>query len=194
MASADDYTPDRLMAFLRDAAMQGRINPAVAKSRQSAIEQLFVELDERERADIRRIDVDRLCQRLHKLQDSSIRPEVVMVYNKRVQAALADYFAWLDNPQGFSSIGGDGFRKEKRHAASDKEIAREQKALEEITLAASEWPADLVAVPLREDRIVYVQNLPLDLTLQEARKIARVIQAMAQDADAAGADEGTASR
>ena len=191
--AADDYTPDRLMAFLRDAAMQGRINPAVAKSRQSAIEQLFVELDERERADIRRIDVDRLCQRLHKLQDSSIRPEVVMVYNKRVQAALADYFAWLDNPQGFSSIGGDGFRKEKRHAASDKEIAREQKALEEITLAASEWPADLVAVPLREDRIVYVQNLPLDLTAREARKIARVIQALAQDADAPGADEDAAS-
>ena len=194
MASADDYTPDRLMAFLRDAAMQGRINPAVAKSRQSAIEQLFVELDERERADIRRIDVDRLCQRLHKLQDSSIRPEVVMVYNKRVQAALADYFAWLDNPQGFSSIGGDGFRKEKRHTPSDKEVAREQKALEEITLAASEWPADLVAVPLREDRIVYVQNLPLDLTAREARKIARVIQALAQDADAPGADEDAASR
>ncbi len=192
--AADDYTPDRLMAFLRDAAMQGRINPAVAKSRQSAIEALFVELDERERADIRRIDVDRLCQRLHKLQDSSIRPEVVAVYNKRVQAALADYFAWLDDPQAFSSIGGDGFRKEKRHAASDKEVAREQKALEEITLAASEWPADLVAVPLREDRIVYVQNLPLDLTAREARKIARVIQAMAQDADAPGADEDTASR
>jgi hypothetical protein len=190
MAAAENhYTPERLMAFLRDAAIQGRLNPAVAKSRQSAIEQLFVELEPAERADIRRIDVDRLCQRLHKLQDSSIRPEVVMVYNKRVQAALADYFAWLDDPQGFSSIGGDGFRKEKRHAPSDLEVAREQKALEEITLAASEWPADLVAVPLREDRVVYVQNLPLDLTAREARKIARVIQAMAQDADASDTDE-----
>jgi len=114
---------------------------------------------------------------------------VVVLYNKRVQAALADYFAWLDNPRGFSSIGGDGLRKDKRHAASDKEIAREQKALEEITLAASEWPADLVAVPLREDRIVYVQNLPLDLTAREARKISRVILALAQDADAPAADE-----
>lgn len=186
--AAEDYTPERLMAFLRDAAMQGRINPAVAKSRQSAIEQLFVELDERERADIRRIDVDRLCQRLHKLQDSSIRPEVVMVYNKRVQAALADYFAWLDDPQAFSSIGGDGFRKEKRHVATDQEVAREQKALEEITLSVSEWAGDLVAVPLRADRTVYVQNLPLDLTLREARKIARVIEALAQDAGAH--DEG----
>src|SRR3990167_9541008 len=187
MAAAEDYTPERLMAFLRDAAVQGWVNPAVAKSRQAAIEALFVELDDKERADIRRIDVDRLCQRLHKLQDSSIRPEVVTLYNKRVQAALADYFAWLDNPRGFSSIGGDGLRKEKRHAASDNEIAREQKALEEITLAASEWPADLVAVPLREDRIVYVQNLPLDLTAREARKISRVILALAQDAGAPAA-------
>jgi hypothetical protein len=187
--AADDYTPERLLGFLRSAGMQGLVNPAVAKSRVTAIEHLFVELEAPERADIRRIDVDRLCQRLHKLQDSSIRPEVVMVYNKRVQAALADYFAWLDDPQGFASIGGDGFRKEKRHAASDKVVAREQKALEEITLAASEWPADLVAVPLREDRTVYVQNLPLDLTPREARKIARVIQAMAQGADAPDADE-----
>lgn len=188
-AMADDYTPQGLLAFLRDAGMQGLLNPAVAKSRQSAIEQLFVELDDRERADIRRIDVDRLCQRLHKLQDSSIRPEVVMVYNKRVQAALADYFAWLDKPQSFSSIGGDGFRKEKRHAASDKEVAREQKALEDITLSVSEWAGDLVAVPLREDRTVYVQNLPLDLSLREAKKISRVIQALARDTDTAGKDE-----
>jgi len=186
--ATNDYTPDRLMAFLRDGAVKGLINPAVAKSRLSAVEQLFVELDERERADIRRIDVDRLCQRLHKLQDSSIRPEVVMVYNKRVQAALADYFAWLDNPQTFSSIGGDGLRKEKRHVATDKETSRETKALEEITLSASEWPADLVAVPLREDRTVYVQNLPLDLTRQEAQKLSRVILAMARDADAPGHD------
>lgn len=186
--AADDYTPDRLMAFLRSAAVGGMLNPAVAKSRLSAVEQLFVELDDAERADIRRIDVDRLCQRLHKLQDSSIRPEVVMVYNKRTQAALADYFAWLDNPDTFSSIGGDGLRKEKRHAPSGNELAREQKALEEITLAASEWPADLVAVPLREDRTIYVQNLPLDLSLQEAKKISRVILAMARDADAPGHD------
>ena len=45
-----------------------------------------------------------------------------------------------------------------------------------------------MAVPLREDRTVYVQNLPLDLSLAEAKKISRVILAMARDADAAGHD------
>jgi hypothetical protein len=162
--------------------MQGLINPAVAKSRVNAAEALFVELNDQERADIRLIDVDRLCQRLHKIQDSSIRPEVVMLYNKRVQAALADYFAWLDDPKSFSSIGGDSLRKEKRYAASDKEVSREQKALEEISLSVSEWAGDIISIPLRDDRTVYVQNLPLDLTAQEAKKISKVILAMAQDA------------
>lgn len=184
--AADDYTPERLLNFLRNSAMQGLINPAVAKSRVNAAEALFVELNDQERADIRLIDVDRLCQRLHKIQDSSIRPEVVMLYNKRVQAALADYFAWLEDPKSFSSIGGDSLRKEKRYAASDKEVSREQKALEEISLSVSEWAGDIISIPLRDDRTVYVQNLPLDLTAQEAKKISRVIRAMAQDA---GQDE-----
>jgi len=187
--AAEDYTPDRLLGFLRGAAMQGLVNPAVAKSRVTAIEQLFVELEDAERADIRRIDVDRLCQRLHKIQDSSIRPEVVALYNKRVQAALADYFAWLDDPKSFSSIGGDAMRKEKRYSPSDKEVSREQKALEEITLSVSEWASDIIAIPLREDRTIYVQNLPLDLSVREARKIARVIEALAQDAETPGQDE-----
>lgn len=187
--AADDYTPERLLNFLRESAMQGLINPAVAKSRVNAAEQLFVELTDQERADIRLIDVDRLCQRLHKIHGSSIRPEVVLVYNKRLQAALVDYFAWLDDPRSFSSIGGDGMRKEKRHSPSEAEISREQKALEEITLSVSEWAADIIPIPLREDRMVYVQNLPLDLTLPEAQKIARVIEALAQTPARTGHDE-----
>ena len=103
--------------------------------------------------------------------------------------ALADYFAWLDDPKSFSSIGGDSLRKEKRYSPSEKEVSREQKALEEITLSVSEWAGDIISIPLRDDRTVYVQNLPLDLSLQEAKKIARVIQAMAQADSVSGHDE-----
>jgi hypothetical protein len=113
----------------------------------------------------------------------------VALYNKRVQAALVDYFAWLDDPRSFSSIGGDSMRKEKRYAPTDKEIAREQKALEEITLSVSELPADIIAIPLRENRTIYVQNLPLDLSEAEAQKISRVIQALAQPAAPTDHDE-----
>lgn len=187
--AAEDYTPERLMNFLRQSTIEGLLNPAVAKSRLNAVEQLFVELTDQERADIRLIDVDKLSLRLHKIQDSSIRPEVLTLYNQRVSAALVDYFSWLENPKSFSSVGGDSFRKDKRYQATEKEISREQKALEEITLTVSERAPDIVSVPLREDRTVFIQNLPLDLTAREAAKIAKVIQALAQPSQEEDHDE-----
>ena len=176
--SAEDYTPESLLNFLRHSTIEGLLNPSVAKSRINAVEQLFVELNENEQQDIRVIDVDVLCSRFHKLHDSSIRPEVIELYNKRVKAALVDYLAWLDNPKSFFSIGGDSIRKDKRYQASEKEKSFEQKALEEITLATSEQANDIFSIPLREDLTVFVQNLPLDLTKAEAKKISKVISAL----------------
>ena len=187
--AADDYTPEGLMNFLRQSTIEGLINPAVAKSRLNAVEQLFVELTGPERANLRLVDVDELGSRLHKIQDSSIRPEVVMLYNKRVQAALVDYFSWLENPKSFSSIGGDTARKDKRYLASEKETSIEQRALEEITLAVSERAPDIVSVPLRDDRTVFIQNLPLDLTALEAERISKVIKALAQPSRQDGPNE-----
>ncbi len=184
--SNEDYTPQKLIQFLRQSTIEGLLNPAVAKSRLNAVEQLFIELSDAEKNDIRQINVDILCSRFHKLHDSSIRPEVLNLYNKRVNAALLDYFSWLDNPNAFFSIGGDNIRKDKRYLASDKESNYEQKALEEITLATSEKSSDIFSIPLREDCTVYLQNLPLDLSQKEASKIAKVIQALAVSEEKAG--------
>ena len=177
----EDYTRDRLFQFLRQSTIEGILNPAVARSRINAVEQLFSELNEAESLDIRKIDVDILCTRIHKINDSSIRPEVLHLYNKRVKAALHDYFSWVDNPDSFFSIGGDSIRKDKRHKSSSKEMTVEQKALEDISLATSEASNEIISIPLREGRMVYVQNLPLDLTVREAQKIARVIVALADE-------------
>ncbi|MET1254070.1 hypothetical protein [Aliikangiella maris] len=177
--SDEDYSSDRLFEFLRESTIRGLLNPAVAKSRLNACEQLFVELQDDEKNDIRLIDVDTLCSRLHKIQNSSIRPEVLELYNQRVKAALTDYLSWLKKPACFYSIGGDSIRKDKRYEPSAKEVSLEQQALEEITLTTSSQPNDIISVPLREDRTVYIKNLPLDLSLDEAMKIARVIKALA---------------
>ena len=177
--SEDSYTATRLVEFLRQAPEQGLLNAAVAKSRFAAVEQVFTELNANERRDIRLIDVEQVCARLHKLQGSTIRPEVVDLYKTRVQAALSDYLAWLANPKGFASIGGEAPRGEKRSALSDRERSVESSALEEIALSTSERRSDLIAVPLRDRVTVYIANLPLDLNEQEAGKIARVIEALA---------------
>ena len=180
--SEEMYRSSRLVEFLRQAPGQGLLNSAVAKSRFAAVEQVFTELSADERRDIRLIDVDVVCARLHKLEGSTIRPEVVELYKTRVQAALTDYLAWVKDPKGFASIGGEAVRGKKRSARSDSERSLEAGALEEIALSTSERRSDLVAVPLRENVTVYVANLPLDLSAQEAKRITGVIEALAQPA------------
>ncbi len=183
--AADDYTPERLLDFLREAPTQGLLNPAVARSRASAIEQLFTELTRDEREDLRRVDVDRLAGRLHKIQGSTIRPEVVALYKTRVHEALVDYFAWLDNPKSFATIGGHTLRREIRGFGADTDNAAEARALENIALATSERRRDFLSIPLREGVTVYITHLPLDLSTDEAAKISRVVAALAPSAKGA---------
>lgn len=174
------YLPEGLLAFLRQASTEGLLNPAVAKSRYQAVEHVFTELNASERLDIRLIDVDAVCAKLHKLEGSSIRPEVVALYRDRVRAALTDYLAWVDNPQSFASVGGDPLRRDRRGVVSSKEAAAEAAALEEIVLSSSERKPELVSIPLRANLAVFIAGLPLDLTATEARKIARVVEAFAE--------------
>lgn len=179
MTSDNPYSLERLQEFLRQAPVAGLLNPAVAKSRSQALDQLLGELTLVERTDIRQIDVDELCGRLHKIDDSSVRAEVVELYNKRLKATLTDYLAWVGDANSYASVGGDRAKGAKRSLRSDQEGAQEIRALEDISLATSDWAPGLVSIPLREGKSVFVQNLPLDLTEEEARKIARVIEALA---------------
>jgi hypothetical protein len=175
----EDYTQEKLLEFLREAPTQGVLNPAVARSRANAIEHLFPVLTREERADVRLIDLDRLVGRLHTIEGSTLRPEVVELYRNRVHEALVDYLAWLANPKTFATISGHTLRRDFRAQSAASDNAEEMHALEGIALATSERRKDYIPVPLRADVTVYITNLPLDLTTAEADKIARVVAALA---------------
>jgi len=184
MTSNESYTAEALLNFLKQAGMEGLINPATARSRRKAMEQLAGELTDDERRDIRRIDVDGLVSRFHKLEGSSIRPETLEIYGQRVSAALEEYLGWLEQPDSFTRA-----RREKARAFSRGEpVTPEQRAAEKVTLEATENPSNVVPVPIRDDHVVYLANLPIDLTAEEAGRIARVIQAYG---NGGGDEDGT---
>ncbi len=185
MTADNPHTADALLNFLKQAGMEGLINPAAARSRRRAVEQLQSELTEAERQDIRRIDVDELVSRFHKLEGSSIRSETLQVYADRVRAALDEYLAWLDNPDSFMGAKREKARAFVRGAGALDESKR---AAEQATLEATENPPSVVPVPIREDHVVYLANLPLRLTRTEAEKIARVVRAFADTDRAESAD------
>ncbi len=177
------YSVDRLLEFHKSAGMEGLINPAVARSRRKAVERLFEEMTDAERADVRELDVEVLSSRFHKLEDSSIRSEALTLYAQRVRMACADFLAWSENPAGFQSVGG-----ERQKSIPRGGLTPEREVAERITLESTENPSNIIPIALRSDETVYLANLPLDLTQAEAERIARVVRALASEDDDAATD------
>ncbi len=171
-----DYSQSAFLKFLREGAVTGLTSPATARSRKLAAENLLVQLKPHERADLRLLDVDELCSRFHKLQGSTIRPENIQLYNERLCGALKDFISWTSDPAGFQSIEGE---KPEAVLVAARDTPGQAQAREELALNPPRSPHDIFPIPIREDLVVYLQNVPLDLTRAEARKIAAVIQALA---------------
>jgi hypothetical protein len=173
--ASEEYTKNGLLTYLRESAKSGVLNPAVARSRKVAVLQLLDHISSEENLNLRLLDVDELCSKMHKLEDSSIRVEALNLYNARLKSALSDYFSWIEDPENFVSNSV----LNNSSQAKNKLNAIEQKALEDITLTNTEGQIDIIPIPIREDLTVFIKDLPMDLTSDEADKIVRVIKAYA---------------
>ena len=171
-----DYSESAFLEFLRKTAVSGIVKPATGRARKLAAEHLLLQLKSHERLDLRAVDVDDLCSRFHKLQGSTIRPEILEVYNQRFTSAQKDFISWTANPAQF--VSNEGELPESKLVAS-RDDAGQAMAREELTLNPPRSPHDIFPVPLREDLVVYLQNVPLDMTTKEANKIAAVVKALA---------------
>ncbi len=174
--SSKDYSQTAFLEFLRQAAVTGITKPATARSRKLAAEQLLGQLKSHERLDLRLLDVDELCSRFHKLQGSTIRPETIQLYNDRLTSGLKDFICWTTDPASFQSVEGE--RPEAVLVAA-RDTPGQAEAREELALNPPRSPHDIFPVPLREELVVYLQNIPLDMTRAEADKIAAVVHALA---------------
>ena len=172
-----NYSETNLLQFIRQSAVSGLINPSTSVSRKKAAEQLLTQLNTIEKQDLRLLDVDELCSRFHKLQGSTIREESLEIYKNRLKATLEDFITWVDDPVGFNP------RRTEQPGAIQKNADRlpstaAEKAKEKLTLNLPDNPTGIFPVPIRQDRVVYLQNLPLDLSNKEAQKIIAVVQAL----------------
>lgn len=180
MTAHESYTLAALLQFLRQAGTEGLMNPAAARARHKAVEQLAAELTDAERSDIRRIDVDALARRFHKLEGSSIRTETLEIYRRRFASALESYLSWLADPAGFIKPRRERARAFMRGDEAQAALTAERLEAERIALEATENPSNIVPVPLRDGLVVYVANLPLDLSDDEAERVAKVVRAYAR--------------
>jgi hypothetical protein len=188
---AGDCSKQALLDFLREAALAGRISPAAARSWRNAAEQLFAQLTEAEAADLRRVDVPALAARAQERDSDRLRPEVIELYAGRLQTALDDFFRFLEAPDRFTSLARDTRSAQRRDAQALP--PDEARALEALQLEITHYRPDILPIVLAPGRVVYLHQLPADLSAAEARRIARVVMAMAIDAVESG-ETGTAAQ
>ncbi len=182
--SDSGYSREQLLDFLKESAMAGHMNPATARSRRSAVDYLLAHLPSSQTTDLRQLNVDQLCLTLHKLEGTTVRPEALELYGERLKAALADFFDWMDAPDQATRASGSAsvHRVSLNKTQQNQSRTEEQIALESIRLETADYQSDLLAIPLRKACQVYVANLPHDLSIAEAHRIAAVIEAMAIEA------------
>ena len=171
--ATEDYSKNGLLTYLRESARSGILNPAVARSRKIAAVHLLDHIESEERLNLRLLDVDHLCSKIHKLEDSSIRVEALDLYNARLKSALEDYFNYLEDPDNFVSTSA----KQPSAKVRKKKDCQEQKALEEITLLQTDKQEEIIPIKIRQDLTVFIKDLPMDLSQSEAQKITRVVMA-----------------
>ncbi|GJM08468.1 MAG: hypothetical protein DHS20C11_07440 [Lysobacteraceae bacterium] len=175
----NDYSSKALFDFLRQATMRGMLNPAAARSRKNAAEQLFSKLTDEEHADLRRVEVDDLCGRFHKLQGSTIRVETLRIYGTRLSAAIDDFIRSIDNPRSFTATPGES-KSIRRRSEPGEPLPQsgEDQAKERLELDPPRDAEEVFPIPIRPGHVVYVQKVPLDMTRAEANKICAVVQAL----------------
>ena len=183
---ATDFSSTGFLAFLREAAVSVLLHPAVARSRRKAAESLFDYLSDDEKADLRDLDIGALARRVHDARDGVLRSEVIDLYAERLRDALDDYLR-ISSGGGAHSKGVSTARPAEagtRASGARRPVRqREDDALESIRLSFDRHRADVMPIPLGEGRVVYLHGLPADLSLAEARRIARVLEALASDVD-----------
>ncbi|MFT5484707.1 MAG: hypothetical protein ACI9GW_003375 [Halieaceae bacterium] len=178
-----DYSEEAFLAFIKHSVVTGILRPQVARARKQAAEQLITQLKPHERADLRLLDVEDLAARFHKLQGSAVRPETLNLYSSRLRDGLTDFISWRSDPHTF--IPQESELKSAR-AVALRDDPGESRAREELALDPPKSPFDIFSVPIREQHVVYLQNIPLDLTRKEAEKIASVVRALADPGDDSG--------
>ena len=180
--SGQDYSRDALLSFIKQCVMTGVLNPATGRSRQNAARHLLPLTTEDEALDVRRLDVSTLAGRFHKLEGSSIRPESLEVYQRRLQAALDDFLAFRQDPDAFTP-STEPERRFVQRPDADSFVPRDgaEAAREDLALDPPRRPGEVFPIPIRQGLVVYVQNVPLDMTTAEADKICRVIRALVEE-------------
>lgn len=183
----------------------------VATLYQVAVNKVTPVLDDPEGTDLRTIDVEATLDRFVALHGSAYMERSLGAYKSRFRNVVAMFLAWVDGDRDWRSgsrptpaSASSGTVRSDRMVVYSSAQRQPERALSsnraesaggrrEVAPVARNNPGFEVNIPLRGGTFVVTMRLPLDLTPDDARRIAGVVSAYAgATAPAAPADTGGA--
>lgn len=173
-----------LVRFLDYTGEKGLVPPATAAARRTAATKVLAVLSDEEAFDVIQIDLNDVMSRFDNLNRHQFTPESLQTYRSRLKTALRDFQSYCENPVSFKPLGASRTRLK---APSDRPKSSAQPPRANL-IVQNELPVStdlpnvaVLPIPLRQSLTVRVVGLPFDLTPNEARKIANIILAHANE-------------
>jgi hypothetical protein len=179
-----DFSREALVAFLDYASEKGLINKNTAASRKVSVISMLGILDGQEAADVRTLDIDAIERRFHNLYPTKYSPDSLRVYRSRLKSTLEDFIRYKESPASFRPSASGKTTKTGSKKAQDQQGATNLPAVTPPTTPQSVIvgrPTINVPIPLQGSCVVTINGIPVDLTEQEASRIAKVVMALASN-------------
>ncbi len=178
-----NYSLDELNKFLEHAADKGLVNKNTAVSRKAATNKILTVLDESELSDLRTVDIDATFDRFQTKYSMKYSSGSLQVYLSRARKAISDFISYVDNPSAFkpSTVQRTSTKTNNKKKIVSSNVADEKTYTEQDSFNQPQQNTNNIAVPvpLRENVVVNISNLPADLTEVEANRLAAIIKAYA---------------
>ncbi len=181
----NDKSLTSLVEFLDWTAEKGLMTKNTVGGRKAAVSAVLGVLAPEEKSDVTTVDLDSAMARFVNLQGKKYNTSSLNVYKSRTNAAISDFRTWLTDPLAFKP---HITKSEKKSSAQPTKlkgpVANKSHTPEEVPgssslVSAHQTTANVFPIPIRENLVVRIHNLPFDLTPAEAEKIASVVKAMA---------------
>lgn len=178
---ANDYSVDDLLDFLSHASERGLMPAATAQALAVACRNVFAVLGAQERIDVRKVDIDAIVKRFTNKRAKEFTPSSLKEYGRRVRRAVELFLQWRDNPADFTvkTRATSGTRTKDR--SSTTEGVHSARGTGDGTQQST--PSDTrgyqSAFPVRPGRVVTISNIPDDMSLIEAERLAEFIKMLA---------------
>src|SRR5690606_33296319 len=128
-------------------------------------------------------DVDAIVRRFTNKRARDFNPASLKEYGRRVRRALDLYERWRSDPANFSvktrATNAAGKRQRNARADAAPEPANASPVPAHVPSAPPSAGGYTTSLPIRADWVLTVTNIPSDLTVAEAERLAKFVRMLA---------------